>query len=101
VIGLQLEIRINIRINQAPIRGNTVLFSDAQLVNVLFEFWGAGLESTATTLRWAMILLVAHRDVQTKLQQEIDAVIGRDRSPTMDDKMKMPFATATLLELQR
>lgn len=50
------------------------------------ELFGAGGETTATTLRWAFLLLSVHQDVQKKLQEEIDSIVGKDRLPsvTMD-----------------
>uniref|UniRef100_A0A914ULT8 Uncharacterized protein n=1 Tax=Plectus sambesii TaxID=2011161 RepID=A0A914ULT8_9BILA len=59
------------------------------------------METTTVTLRWAVVLLVAHPSVQTRMQKEIDAVIGRDRPPTMLDKLSMPYTSAVLMEVQR
>uniref|UniRef100_A0A914XLS2 Uncharacterized protein n=1 Tax=Plectus sambesii TaxID=2011161 RepID=A0A914XLS2_9BILA len=59
------------------------------------------METTATTLRWAIVFLVTHQDVQKKMQKEIDDVVGRDRRPTMADKMDLPYSTAVVLEMQR
>ncbi|XP_053552904.1 cytochrome P450 2U1-like [Bombina bombina] len=36
-----------------------------------------------------------------KVQAEIDAVIGRDRPPSLTDKAQMPFTEATIMEVQR
>lgn len=78
-----------------------MICSEAQLTNVLMDFWLAGMETTATTLKWAIVLLVAHPEIQAKVQAEIDAVIGRDRSPNMSDKPNMPYTSAFVMELQR
>ena len=61
----------------------------------------AGMETTATTLRWAIVFLVSHEEVQKKMQKEIDEVVGRDRRPTMADKMDMPYSSAVVMEVQR
>lgn len=76
-------------------------FRELQLANVLTDFWIAGMETTATTLRWAIVLLVSYPEVQTKLQKEIDEVIGPNRQPKMSDKPNMPYTSAVLMELQR
>uniref|UniRef100_A0A914X0E0 Cytochrome P450 n=1 Tax=Plectus sambesii TaxID=2011161 RepID=A0A914X0E0_9BILA len=76
-------------------------FTERNLVNTLSDFWLAGMETTATTLRWAIVLLIAHQDVQKKMQKEIDDVVGRDRRPTMADKMNMPYSSAVVMEIQR
>uniref|UniRef100_A0A914VFF7 Cytochrome P450 n=1 Tax=Plectus sambesii TaxID=2011161 RepID=A0A914VFF7_9BILA len=81
--------------------GNTDSYSELQLANVLTDFWIAGMETTATTLRWTIVLLVAHPEVQARLQKEIDDVIGPTRQPKMADKTNMPYTSAVLMELQR
>lgn len=71
------------------------------MANVLMDFWAAGMETTTTTMRWALVLLIKHPEVQAKVQKEIDDVIGPNRQPTMADRPNMPYTSATLLELQR
>ena len=76
-------------------------FSEKQLASVLTDFWIAGMETTATTLRWGIVLLVRNPQVQTKMQKEIDQIIGPNRQPKMADKTNMPYTSAVLMELQR
>uniref|UniRef100_A0A914X3V4 Cytochrome P450 n=1 Tax=Plectus sambesii TaxID=2011161 RepID=A0A914X3V4_9BILA len=76
-------------------------FTENNLMNALSDFWIAGMETTATTLRWAIVFLVTHQDVQKKMQREIDDVVGRDRHPTMADKLNMPYSAAVAMEMQR
>ena len=47
-----------------------------------------GLETTTTFIRWAIAVLTNHVSVQERLQAEIDSVVGRHRSPTLDDRSK-------------
>ena len=47
------------------------------------------------------LMMVVHQDVQEKLQKEIDAVVGKDRLPTMDDRPLLPYLDAVLLEMYR
>uniref|UniRef100_A0A0K0F0P4 Cytochrome P450 18a1 (inferred by orthology to a D. melanogaster protein) n=1 Tax=Strongyloides venezuelensis TaxID=75913 RepID=A0A0K0F0P4_STRVS len=46
---------------------------------IVFNFWLAGRETTATTLKWFVLFIMKHLDIQKKLQDEIDNVIGKDR----------------------
>ena len=40
-------------------------------------------------------------DIQQKIQQEIDSVVGRDRFPKLSDAPQLPYTEAVLLEIQR
>lgn len=77
------------------------LSTEEQLVRVIGDLYGAGTETTTTTLRWALIYLLHHPDVLKRAQAEIDDVIGPERLPTMADKQKMPYMEALLCEIQR
>jgi cytochrome P450 len=77
------------------------LFDETTLNVNLRSLIAAGTETTSTTLRWGLLFLLTHPDVQAKVQKEIDDVIGRERSPSIVDKVNMPFTEATLLEIHR
>ena len=72
-----------------------------QLVNILFDLFVAGSETTSTTLSWAVLYMLRHPDVQAKVQSELDKVVGRGRLPTMADRQDLPYTEATLMEVQR
>ena len=81
------------------------------------DLFSAGSETTATTLAWAVCFMIIHPDVQRRVQQEIDEVLG-DRTPTLDDRgrsiqkfieatvpkainFRLCFTEATIMEIQR
>lgn len=76
-------------------------FDEWQLICIIGDVWKAGMETTLTTMLWAVLLMLHHPDVQIKVQTEIDLVVGRNRLPTMNDRSKMPYTIAVIHEFQR
>nr|XP_023486804.1 cytochrome P450 2D14 isoform X2 [Equus caballus] len=76
-------------------------FNDDNLRLVVADLFSAGMVTTSTTLAWALLLMILHPDVQRRVQQEIDEVIGQTRRPEMGDQARMPFTMAVVHEVQR
>jgi cytochrome P450 len=48
-----------------------------------------------------VLAILLHPDVQTMAQKELDAVTGRERLPTFEDRSKLPFVDAICKEVIR
>lgn len=76
-------------------------FNENNLLFTTVDIFAAGTETTSTTLRWGLLFMLLHPDIQSQVHQEIDQVIGRNRRPVMEDQASMPFTNAVILETQR
>ncbi|GAA5989469.1 hypothetical protein JCM11641_007313 [Rhodosporidiobolus odoratus] len=63
--------------------------------------FAAGIETTSATLHWFVLAMVSNPRAQKKAQEELDRVVGRDRSPTWTDDAKLPYLHAVIQEVLR
>jgi cytochrome P450 len=61
----------------------------------------AGSDTTASTLYGFIQALLIWPEVQKKVQDEIDQVVGHDRLPTIDDYTKLPYVRCCIKESLR
>ena len=52
-------------------------------------------------MNFFFLALTLFPQVQRRAQAEIDAVVGRDRLPTFDDRPRLPYIEALCKELMR
>ncbi|ELU17903.1 hypothetical protein CAPTEDRAFT_104679 [Capitella teleta] len=68
---------------------------------VMFDIAFAGTSTTSNNLYIYLNTISKNPRVQEKLQEEVDNVVGSERMVSLDDKEKMPYTQATMLELLR
>ena len=74
--------------------------SDRQLRDEVMTLLLAGHETTANALAWTFYLLQRHPEVEARLAQELDTVLG-DRVPTFQDLPRLPYTARVFDEALR
>jgi cytochrome P450 len=87
------------------------LMSELKIKGNISQVMLAGYETTAGTLMWVLYMLAKHHDVQKKLQDEVDSVLGcvldekfwEDPESILEslDSSNFPYASAVLNETIR
>ncbi|KAK9406798.1 Cyp2c11: Cytochrome protein, partial [Crotalus adamanteus] len=78
-----------------------LVLSIDDLVISVFELFIAGSKSVSSIISFGLILLARFPDIQAKAQEEIDEVVGANRTPSIEDRMKLFYTNALVHEILR
>lgn len=74
--------------------------TESEILSNSMIFFGAGFDTTANTLAFAVYRLALHPDIQDKLHEEIDTELGKG-SPSYDILNNLPYLDKFLNEVLR
>ncbi|XP_019726882.1 cytochrome P450 17A2 isoform X1 [Hippocampus comes] len=83
----------------SPGPDGTVITDDHVLMTAA-EAFGAGVETTSTTLLWVLAYLLHHPEVQEKAQRELDEEVG-ERAVRAADRGRLPYLDSIINEGMR
>uniref|UniRef100_A0AAG5CN60 Cytochrome P450 n=1 Tax=Anopheles atroparvus TaxID=41427 RepID=A0AAG5CN60_ANOAO len=75
--------------------------SDIQLRHLMADLFGAGVDTTFSTIRWALLFIALHPSVQQRLREELEHRLDPHKAPSLDDIEVLPYLRATVAEVQR
>ncbi|GJN04193.1 hypothetical protein PR202_ga21717 [Eleusine coracana subsp. coracana] len=78
-----------------------VKLSDADMIAVLWEMIFRGTDTVAVLMEWVLARLVMHQDVQRKVHDELDRVVGPGRAVTEPDAASLVYLQAVIKEVLR
>ncbi|XP_073530086.1 cytochrome P450 2K4-like [Phyllobates terribilis] len=79
---------------------STQFYHNENLTTLVSDLFGAGMETTSTTLSWGILLMMKYPEIQLKVQNEIERVIGLAQ-PQTDHRKQMPYTDAVIHEILR
>ncbi|XP_053380168.1 cytochrome P450 1A1-like [Mercenaria mercenaria] len=78
-----------------------LFFTDDRIIAQLVETIDAGMTTSWSALSNTMLVLLNYPQYQTKIQAELDNIVGRGRLPTYGDREKCKFFQAFEMEVHR
>ncbi|XP_024359127.1 flavonoid 3'-monooxygenase [Physcomitrium patens] len=75
--------------------------TDREIISILSSMIGAGTDTTATTVVWAMSELMVNPKIRKQAQEELDAVVGDSRLVEESDIPNLPFLRTIVKETFR
>ena len=75
--------------------------NEKTLISTIQALFIGGSHTITTTLRWALLYMIAYPEIQRQVQQELDTYVGLERLPRLSDIPNLPYTRAVLFEVQR
>ncbi|CAO2177267.1 unnamed protein product [Urochloa humidicola] len=75
--------------------------SDADMIAVLWEMIFRGTDTVAVLMEWVLARLVLHQDVQSRVHEELDRVVGPGRAVTESNTASLVYLQAVIKEVLR
>ncbi|XP_058509006.1 cytochrome P450 2K1-like [Solea solea] len=75
-------------------------YHERNLFSTINNLFSAGTDTTASTLRWALLLMAKYPHIQDQVQEELSTVVG-NRQVQIDDRKNLPYTDAVIHETQR
>ncbi|KAK1296455.1 Cytochrome P450 78A4 [Acorus calamus] len=75
--------------------------SESDMIAVLWEMIFRGTDTIAILLEWILARMVLHPDIQSKVQYEIDVIIGKTRPVSDFDIPNLPYLQSIVKETLR
>ncbi|GAB4861552.1 hypothetical protein Ancab_036745 [Ancistrocladus abbreviatus] len=75
--------------------------ADSDMIAILWEMIFRGTDTVAVLVEWILARVVLHQDVQAKLHEELDKVVGKSRAVVESDISSLLYLTAVIKEVLR
>ncbi|KAJ8881443.1 hypothetical protein PR048_017924 [Dryococelus australis] len=74
------------KLKQNKSKGNEDFFQEDELLMMATDMMLPTISTMASLMSYVLLLLALHPEITARAQQSLDAAVGRDRLPTLDDR---------------
>ncbi|CAN7982314.1 unnamed protein product, partial [Ixodes hexagonus] len=74
--------------------------TEANMVQVILDIFGAATDTSLGTIQWLCLTMTRKPEIEEKMKKEIETILGQER-PRMQDREKLPYTVACILESLR
>ncbi len=82
-------------------RNNFQLSESDVVKGTLFQFVAAGTQLPSYVLSWGLLYMIAYPEIQAKIQEELDEVVGKEQQISFRERNQLPFTEACINEIFR
>ncbi|XP_029982357.1 cytochrome P450 2K1-like [Sphaeramia orbicularis] len=75
-------------------------FTEKNMIFSVTNLFGAGTDTTAATLKWALLFMAKYPQIQDQVHEELNRVVG-SRQVHVNDRKNLPYTDAVIHETQR
>ncbi|XP_077977543.1 steroid 17-alpha-hydroxylase/17,20 lyase-like [Glandiceps talaboti] len=101
VVDMLLLAKEDFHKNITPELATKEVYGDAVVIHTLMDFLCAGSETVVSSMKWFLVDMMLHPEIQKKIHQEIDDVVGVDCRPVYTDHDNLPYLKAAIYETMR
>ncbi|ETE57938.1 Cytochrome protein, partial [Ophiophagus hannah] len=76
-------------------------YDEDNLAQCVVDFFIAGTETTLGSLKWTLLFLASHLDIQDKVYKEMEEVFSPSHSICYEDRKNLPYTNAVIHEIMR
>nr|WEQ71782.1 cytochrome P450 17A1 [Moschiola indica] len=96
-----IQAKVNADNNNAGPDQDSKLLSKRHMLFTIADIFGAGVETSASVIKWIIAYLLHHPLLKKRIQDDIDQNIGFNRNPTISDRNRLVLLEATIREVLR
>ncbi|XP_045424448.1 steroid 17-alpha-hydroxylase/17,20 lyase [Lemur catta] len=101
MLDVMIQAKMNSDNNNSDPDEDSKKLSDKYILATVGDIFGAGVETTASVIKWIVAFLLHNPQLKKKIYEEIDQNIGFSRTPTISDRSNLILLEATIREVLR